>query len=277
MQTWTIDWVFRNLLAELLMPPGIWVALALLALILLKKHPAWQKGTVFFALIMIWVSSTLAFSTWFTKVTDPVMQWPSPLHLSQLQKTPKPIYSGQVKIQDLPEAIVILGGGRRKGAIDAPEYGNQDISKETMERVRFGAKLAKKTGLPILVTGGKPDQSSKKDQAEALVMSWVLKQEFDLETSWIEGQSATTQENALFSAQLLQKNGIKHIYLVTHFWHIPRAVTIFEQYGLKVSAAPHGYQSIDVYHPSDFYPKNIDKTRQIWHEVLGALWYKLRY
>lgn len=277
METWMDAWAIRNLLAELLMPPGIWVALALLALFLLRKHRKSQKSIVVFSLIMAWVSSTLFFSIWLTKITNPVMHWPPPLHLSQLQKTLKLTHSDQVKIEDSPKAIVILSGGRRKGALDAPEYANQDISKETMERLRFGAKLAKQTGLPVLVSGGKPDQTSNAEQAEAELMSWVLQQELGVNASWVEDRSATTQENALFSSQLLQKEGIKHIYLVTHFWHIPRAANVFESYGIKVTSAPHGYQSIDAYHPRDFYPNNIDKTRQIWHEILGVLWYKLRY
>jgi uncharacterized SAM-binding protein YcdF (DUF218 family) len=277
MENWMDTWAIRNLLAELLMPPGIWVVLVLLALFLLRKHRAWQKGIIVFALIMVWVSSTLFFSIGLTKITDPLMHWPEPLNIGQLQKGISFKYADLENLKNQPAAIVILGGGRRKGAADAPEYGCQDISKETMERLRFGAKLAKHTGLPVLVTGGKPDQTANTDQAEAVLMSWVLQQELGVNTSWVEDQSATTQENALLSTRLLQKQGIKHIYLVTHFWHMPRAANIFEHYGLKVTPAPHGYESIDVYHPGDFYPKNIDKTRQIWHEILGVLWYKLRY
>ena len=53
-----------------------------------------------------------------------------------------------------PQAIVILGGGVRRGALDLPQYQNQDVSKEAMESLRMGARLAKVTQLPILVTGG---------------------------------------------------------------------------------------------------------------------------
>ncbi len=54
-----------------------------------------------------------------------------------------------------PEVIVILGGGRRKGALETPtEYKQQDLSPNSMERLRYGARLAKQTKLPILVTGG---------------------------------------------------------------------------------------------------------------------------
>ena len=49
------------------------------------------------------------------------------------------------------EAIVILGGGTRR---NAPEYGGDTLGRLTLERVRYGAQVAKLTALPVLVTGG---------------------------------------------------------------------------------------------------------------------------
>ena len=43
-----------------------------------------------------------------------------------------------------PEVIVILGGGGRKGALQiTAEYQRQDLSPNSMERLRYGARLAK--------------------------------------------------------------------------------------------------------------------------------------
>ncbi len=42
-----------------------------------------------------------------------------------------------------PEVVVILGGGRRKGVLEAtPEYQQQDLSPSSMERLRYGPRLA---------------------------------------------------------------------------------------------------------------------------------------
>ena len=49
------------------------------------------------------------------------------------------------------KAIVILGGGVRQ---NAPEYGGDTIATLTLERVRYGARVARLTGLPVLVSGG---------------------------------------------------------------------------------------------------------------------------
>ena len=52
------------------------------------------------------------------------------------------------------QAIVVLGGGRYR---DAPEYGGDTVGEATLVRLRYAAKLHRETGLPLLVTGGKPE------------------------------------------------------------------------------------------------------------------------
>jgi uncharacterized SAM-binding protein YcdF (DUF218 family) len=264
METWTLSWAFRNLCAELLMPPGIWLVLALWAVIFFRKKVLWQKGVLFFALTMIWVTCTPIFSSALIHLANPLMNWPQPLQLQDLKK-----------VTETPGAIVILGSGRRRGALESAQYNFQDLSKQTLERTRYGAQLAKQIGLAVLVSGGQPDRISDADQAEALVMSAVMEQEFGVKVTWTEDQSNTTQENALNSARILKAHGIKRIYLVTHFWHMPRAVMIFEQYGFTVIPAPHGYETSPRWQPLDFYPQQLSKTREIWHEILGMIWYRI--
>jgi uncharacterized SAM-binding protein YcdF (DUF218 family) len=49
-------------------------------------------------------------------------------------------------------AIVVLGAGVRS----TQEYGGETLGRLTLERVRYAAKLARQTGLPVLVSGGYP-------------------------------------------------------------------------------------------------------------------------
>ena len=64
-------------------------------------------------------------------------------------------------------------------------------------------------------------------------MKLVLEQELGVSLSlspqWLEGQSNTTQENAIRSAEILKKEGIKSVYLVTHFWRMPLAKAVFKK------------------------------------------------
>ena len=158
-------------------------------------------------------------------------------------------------------------------------YQNQDISAGQMERLRMGARLAKVTHLPILVSGGRPDKVNADDLPEGKLMAIVIEKELQTPVKWIEEQSNTTQENAQFSAKILKQNQIDTIYLVTHVWHMPRSNRIFEKEGLKVIPVSLGYQYKDSLTPLDYIPKGegLTKTREIWHELLGTIWYQLRF
>src|SRR6056297_2241083 len=49
------------------------------------------------------------------------------------------------------EAIVVLSGDRRR---DAAEYGGDTVGSITLERLRYGVRLHRATGLPLLFSGG---------------------------------------------------------------------------------------------------------------------------
>ncbi len=307
METWTYEWAVRNLLAQLIMPPGIWLWLILLALFLLKKRELLQKSLIVVGVVMIWFTSTNYFANQFTQVAGYFLEWPEPLKLEEVASTdlnPKlakvssitnadqlksnhsasltstqGLISREVSNEPSTHAIVILGGGRQKGALDLPDYQYQNVSPQSMERLRAGARLAKAINLPILLTGGAPDRIDARDLSEAKVMSMVLKKELDIDARWLEEQSNTTQENALQSAKILHQEGIKTIYLVTHFWHMPRAKSQFEKQELRVIEAPMGFYRKEQYTPLDFYPsiEGFQRTRWVWHTLLGTIWYKLRF
>ncbi|MGH8800143.1 MAG: YdcF family protein, partial [Casimicrobiaceae bacterium] len=107
------------------------------------------------------------------------------------------------------QAIVILGGGTRR---DAPDYGGDTLATLTLERVRYGARVARETGLPVLVTGG----STYGGKAEAELMRQALQGEFGVAVRWAENRSRTTHENAVYSAALLRAAGIGRVVLVAH-------------------------------------------------------------
>ena len=166
MQTWTFPWLFRNLLAEVLMPPGIWLLCIFVAVLFLKKRATLQKITIVSSVVLIWVCSTPAYVRWLTYISDAWMHWPTPLVISSNQQLQN--HSSK------SAAIVVLGGGRRKGAIESPQYQNQDLSAASLERLRMGARLAKATKLPVLLTGGAPDRTTERDLPEAEVMAQIL-------------------------------------------------------------------------------------------------------
>jgi uncharacterized SAM-binding protein YcdF (DUF218 family) len=279
METWSYTWAVRNLIAELIMPPGIWLMWVLLILFLYKKNELVKKALIVFGVAMIWVTSTNYFAHQFTQVAGYLLEWPQPLSLKEIQSQRVVKEKLQPSESHQALAIVILGGGRQKGVIDLPEYQYQNLGPQSMERLRAGTRLAKETNLPILLTGGAPDRTSDQDLSEAALMKKVLEQELAISPKWLEEESNTTQENALQSAKVLKKEGIKTIYLVTHFWHMPRAQAQFEKQGIQVISAPMGFYQKEQFSPLDFYPSadGFQRTRWIWHTILGTIWYKLKF
>lgn len=172
------------------------------------------------------------------------------------------------------QAIVILAGGRRSWA---PEYGGATLAPLTLERVRYGAWLAQNTGLPILVSGGLAEENKP---AEAKIMQQVLEQEFSQTVAWVEDASRNTYENASLSQAILQAHQIESVYVVTHAWHQPRALWSFRQAGLQPIAAPTAFESgAPGIAASDFLPnaRTLSDTAYAIHEILGNLWYRIRY
>jgi uncharacterized SAM-binding protein YcdF (DUF218 family) len=136
-------------------------------------------------------------------------------------------------------AIVILGAGKESYA---PEYGVSNLSAGSLERLRFGLWLSRETGLPVAFSGG-TGWAQTDGAAEADIANRIASQEFGRNVRWVETQSRDTRTNASGAVNMLKTAGIKHLVLVTHGWHMPRALAAFEEAAqgtLTIEAAPMG-------------------------------------
>jgi len=131
------------------------------------------------------------------------------------------------------QAVVILGGGTRRRAA---EYGGDTLGPLTLERVRYGARVARLTALPILVSGG----ITFGEKAEASLMRQSLEEEFGVPVRWIEPESRNTHENAVRSAAILRAEGIREVLLVAHEFDMERSRAEFAEQGIATVAAPTG-------------------------------------
>jgi len=120
-----------------------------------------------------------------------------------------------------PQAIVVLGGEVIRAASEPLRVRPGLL---TLDRLRTAATLARRTGLPILATGGltQPDT-----QAVGTVMGVSLREDFATPARWVEDRSLDTWENARFSADILRGEGITSVYVVTSSWHMRRALLAF--------------------------------------------------
>jgi uncharacterized SAM-binding protein YcdF (DUF218 family) len=167
------------------------------------------------------------------------------------------------------EAIVILSADTQPLA---PEYGVDIVGSATLERVRYGAYLHHGTGKPVLVSGG---QVLPRTTPIAIQMQETLIKEFNVPVRWTEARSMTTHENAAFSGELLKRDGVSRVLLVTHAWHMRRAMAAFRAEGLEPIAAPTRFIRRPLPLALDFVP-NASSLRASYyaiHEWLGLLWY----
>lgn len=179
-------------------------------------------------------------------------------------------------VQIPPGAIVILSADVRASADGALEP-RASAGPVTLERVEAGVRLARRTGLPILVTGGvvAPDTPPA-----GKVMAKLLQTSFGETARWVEARSHDTWQNAAYSAPLLKGAGINSIYLVTNGAHMPRAILAFREAGIAATAAPvrlavmpRNLLAAEYWVPS---PEALARSALDLHEAIGWLWYWLR-
>jgi uncharacterized SAM-binding protein YcdF (DUF218 family) len=177
---------------------------------------------------------------------------------------------------DVPTAIVVLGGGRRAFA---PEYGVSDLSPPSFERLRYGAWLAERTGAPLAFTGGVGWAALDRTQVgatEAEIAARIARDELDRPLRWVESASRDTRENAILTVKALRAAGVRRIVLVTHAWHMPRALREFEQQaggGMQLVPAPMGYVRLQGTVAEDWLPggQGSQDVRNALRELLAVL------
>lgn len=233
-------------LLSLLLPP---IGPMLAALVLL----VW-RGRLTRALAGLLLLANLAFATPFAAGT---------LRLSLERMLPD-------TVADAAEAIVVLSGdiAHTRDAID--------LGPLTLERMRVGATLHRATGLPILVTGGVVSRRSSVPVAELMRAAYTT--DFGLAVRWVEPMARDTRENAERSAILLRAAGIERVFVVSHAWHLPRALAAFERAGLAPMPAPVRLSPAPDGSFADWVP-NPRAALDSWYflrEWAGILVYRLR-
>ncbi|MCM2131160.1 YdcF family protein [Larsenimonas rhizosphaerae] len=239
-----------NLLKTFALPPGIFLVILLIILVLMPKWPRLMRWLGIATVALFWGLSM-------------------PPVASLLLKPIEHIGPSSVAQWKSAEAIVVLGGGRDYGA---PELGWKDrTNPSSLQRLDEGARIARRTGLPILLSGGGKQGWTIKSEAQLMERS--LEQEFGMSARWLENNSSNTEQNAQYSARILKKADIKRIVLVTTAYHMPRAMHNFEKEGLDVVPAPVGFSS-DISGGEMWWAPQLDslaRSQLALHEYMGRL------
>jgi uncharacterized SAM-binding protein YcdF (DUF218 family) len=258
------DW--KRLLSGLVMPPVPFLVLVLVGAGWIARRRLLGWSLVLVGVASIWITSTTAGGE----------------ALMRLLLSPPPALT-PAAIADLrrPAAaaprttIVVLGAGRE---LQAPEYGLSTLSRLSVERLRYGLWLARETGLPVGFAGG-VGHGADPGPTEAELAQRIAEREFGRPLRWVETESRDTHENALRALRVIAPLGFERIVLVTHGFHMPRAVAAFERAAarqgirLAIVPAPLGMGSFVPPHADGLLPsaQGFELTRLALHEWLGRL------
>ena len=249
----------RYLFKQLLLPPGVLLLALLVAWWLRKRFPRLAAACFGLAVGGLWLMSLPVAVEWSARL---------------LEREPALAEARWADLAQQVDAIVVLGGGREQGD---PAWGDDQPSSLASERLRYAARLAKASGLPLAISGG---LHYGQPPSEAALMARVLALDYGLAVRWREEASRTTWENATRSAELLHKDGVKRVLLVTQAWHMPRARWCFEQAGFQVVSAPIGFLGVANGRPAGGW---LPESKALWqsslllNEALGLLIYPWVY
>lgn len=242
-----------------ILPPGCFFLALAAAFLFRRRLPRFALFIAVLSIVCMYLLST----AWFERLL--VERIAVAGHYNYLEKKGKN-----------PEIIVVLAGDRYR---EPPEYDGRDrVSFNTLSRLRYAVRLHRQTGLPFLVSGG---WVMEKRMPLAELMKRCLTEYFCIDPADIllEGRSRNTHENARFTSKILDRHGMNTVLLVTDSLHMRRAAYEFRRAGIAVIPAPthfisYGWQSRGLW---GWLPRQRKVSYDALHELIGGLWYRIRY
>jgi len=256
----------RNLIASLLLPPGLFfVLIVIIVLLNFKKGISYSEqrdNKRYISLVLIFLLFSLyIFSTYFGEV----------LFVKPLENDYAPL---DIKgLSEKKSAIVILGGGIRRGTPRGEEVGFK-----TLSRLYEGLKLYQKSGYDIVVTGGTPPKISGISEAE-MMRDVLIDLGVSAEHIIVEDKALTTWLNAVNTTGILEGLGYRRIILVTDAIHMRRSLSSFQKnWSYELISAPANYLLEGELSMLDFIPNGraLDNNIKAMHEWMGLIWYTFK-
>lgn len=183
------------------------------------------------------------------------------------------------------DLIVILGGGTRN---NEPPRILPDLN-DRGDRLLYAAKLYQDGVAPKILLSGGRIQWYGGESSEAESMATILELfSIPSENMILESRSLNTHENAIFTKEILQREKLKRILLVTSAAHMPRAIAIFRRANIDVIPAPTDFMVSDRNLIENSYSleskilsfiptsDSLDFTTQALKEYIGIFIYRLR-
>jgi uncharacterized SAM-binding protein YcdF (DUF218 family) len=192
------------------------------------------------------------------------------------QQTQYPPLNGEQLLARGAQAILVLTASQED---HNPELdGAARPNGLGLQRLSHALRLHRETGLPIVLSGGPMREG---EQALAVTYAAWLEQLAGVEALATEERSRNTRENLAYSAELLRERQLERVALVTHAFHMPRAMLSATADDLDFIPAPFSLAD-KPQAPDD--PRWLRWTPQssalahnylLLHELLGTFWYRV--
>ena len=257
-----LDW--KPLAGALLLPPLPLLLVALLAWRARQRQPVIAGLLMVLATTGLWFSLCPITGYWLER------QWAATAAMSPAQ-----VSDWRRSLAGRKPVVLVLGGGIQGLAA---EYGESHLSPNSMERLHYGLWLGRQLQAPVMVSGG-TGRAQASGPAEADVAARIASRDYGRTLRWLDPTSVDTRDNARKSLQLLRTEGITDLFLVSHGWHMRRALRAFNDeaakagFAARIVPAPMGMgsndgQPLQQWLPS---PDGYRRVHQVLHEMLGLL------
>lgn len=258
---------WKPVLTALLLPPVPLIVLVLVGARLMFWRRAVGWTLILLAAALLWLGACNAVAHRLQSLYMGPLQ---PLTQAQVRELKRAVEANRNSV-----AVVVLGAGRQARA---PEYGAASLKPLTLERLRYGLWLGRETGAAVGYTGG-VGYGATPGISEAEVAADVAMREFQRPLRWAEKNSRDTRENAIYTTALLRPQGVQQLVVVTHGFHMPRALRAFREAAERANApwqvvpAPMGLTGADERSVLAWFPSNhgFEVVRMVVREQLG-LW-----
>lgn len=132
----------------------------------------------------------------------------------------------------------------------------------------------------VLISGGSGEVIGEKYPEADLIKGFLIMSGVPDQDILVDNKSRNTRENALFSAEILEKEeGVNKVLLITSAFHMTRAKGCFEKVGLQVDTFKTDFRCppLEITFSSILIPSSeaIGKWSVLIHELVGLATYRL--
>ena len=181
----------------------------------------------------------------------------------------------RARITAPPDGIIVLGGAI---SVVLSAARGEPALNETAERVTVTAELARRfPSARIVYSGGNPSLLEDVPGEATVALSLFERLGISRERIEVEDRSLNTEQNAIYTKELVRPKVGERWLLVTSAFHMPRSVGLFRKAGFAVEPYPVDWRvggSDDLMALSNVAVEGLGRTDAAMREWMGLIAYR---